>query len=64
MVNSDRREDLVVKAIVWGLMFNLRYLWSIQGELSSKLLNLMACGLGGSSGLELKIGETSAYIAW
>lgn len=24
----------------------------------------MVCGLGGSFGLELKIGETSAYIAW
>lgn len=59
MVVSDRRADLVVKAIGWVLeMFNSRYLWNIQGELSSKQLNLMGCILGGSSGLELKIGET------
>lgn len=45
-------------------MFNSRYLWDIQGDRSSKQLNFMVCGLGGSYGLELKTGETSAYIAW
>lgn len=54
----------MVKAIDCVLMFNLRYLWNIQGERYSKLLNLMVCGLGRSSGLELKIGETSVYTVW
>lgn len=53
MVDSDRRAGWVVKAIGWVLeMVNLRYLWNVQGELSSKQLNLMVCDLGGSSGLE------------
>lgn len=39
LVDSDRRADLVVKAIGWVLMFNLRYVQNIQGKLSSKLLN-------------------------
>lgn len=64
MADSERRVDLVVKSIGWVLMFNLRYLKNIQRELFGKLLNLMVCGSGGSSGLELKIGETSAYFAW
>lgn len=53
MVDSDRRADLVVKAIRWVFeMLNLRYLWNIQRELFSKQLNLTVCDLGGSSGLE------------
>lgn len=53
MIDNDRRVDLVVKAIGWVLeMLNLRYLWDIQGERSSKQLSLMVCDLGGSSGLE------------
>lgn len=59
MVDSNRRVDLVLKAIVWVLeMFNSRYLWNIQRELSSRQLDLMGCSLGRGSGLELKIGET------
>ena len=43
MADSERRVDLVVKAIGWVLMFNLRYLKNIQRELFGKLLNLMVC---------------------
>lgn len=65
MLDSDRKADLVVKAIGWVLeTLNLRYLWNVQGGSSSKQLNLMVCGVGGSPGLELKIGATSPYIAW
>lgn len=64
MVDSNRRADLVVKAIGWILeMFNSRYLWNIKGELSSKQLNLMGCSQGRSSGLELKIDDKEAYNA-